>query len=473
MPEVVLFPETVLILLFFALVIVLKSDTATLYIIFTAVFMLGILNFFDVPYIVVRSIKVYFILLLFLKALINESIIRKQPFITFGLKPILLFVLITVVSAIINNVSVIAYWSFIHIPIADYLLLLAVLNLKIPQKKIRSVIRYLVILFLIQIPAALVKLAIFRNVNTEGGGIGTIHMQEGSLSTILPMFAIGFVLSAYFYKKKTIYLFIVLGFVAFGIINSKRAIIFFIPLIYFIVQYLHTKRANANNFEFIRKNIFSKLALTVGLACITFYAIARINPTLNPDRKIGGRFDLNYIMNFSNDYTSASKDNNLLKMRRRYAPKYFYNLLNGKGLDKLMLGMGPGDVVRSRFLYPDQDPMLTKYGVRYAGRLGIIWFFMQVGLIGLFFYFYFHFRLGKMIWSLYKKNPSIQYQIIALGFIMAIFTFFIDNLIYSTSMLKSGALMTTYYYIAALLIGKQYRGVFEPRYENDEQKLNF
>ena len=74
-----------------------------------------------------------------------------------------------------------------------------------------------------------------------------------------------------------------------------------------------------------------------------------------------------------------------------------------------------------------------------------------------------------MIWALYQNNPSIQYQIMALGFIMAILTFFIDNLIYSTAMLKSGALMTTYYFIAALLIGQQYRGVFENKYESYAQ----
>lgn len=444
-------------LLLLIIFFIFRYDYFALILLFSINFSQGILGLSGIPSIIVRSASDLVIILLFFKSIM---LTKNKKYLTFGLVPLFGLVMTSIFSFFLNNKSLLEFLLFARDAYIYYFFFFAVLNLNLKENAIKKINNYIIILFLIQLPAAAIKFIIHGEF-LEGMGIGTISTGEGSLSAIMPMLATSFLFAFYLFRKKNYYLLLILAFLLFGVVNAKRAVIFFIPLILIIVYFIYYKKIRYFGSS---TGFFRRILLVSLFSLLTFYAVARLSPTLNPDGKIGGTFDLNFALNYIEDYTSSKS---IYQMRRKDAPAYFYKLLKEKGIPHLLMGMGPGDIVKSRFLENIGDavnPMAYRYGVRYGGRTGALWYFIQLGFFGLIFFSYFHFKLGKKIFNKIAKYQSLHYNIISVGFVGAVFVLFIDVLFYSNSFLQSGALMVTYFYISGILLNRKiYHKYFEKR----------
>ena len=136
--------------------------------------------------------------------------------------------------------------------------------------------------------------------------------------------------------------------------------------------------------------------------------------------------------------------------------------LKSKGYIHVLIGMGPGDIIQSRFLKDvGSNPILEKYGVRYAGRTAMLWFFIQLGILGAVVYAFFHIFLFLKIGALYRNTKYKYTRALCLVAMSFVFVFFIDGIFYSNNMLKTGAMMLPYFYLAALILNPANKSYLE------------
>ena len=147
-----------------------------------------------------------------------------------------------------------------------------------------------------QIFAAIIK---FVWVGAMEPYIGSMSSHEGGITTVFSLVMYCYSLEMYFCTKERKYLFAILGFVFFGIVGQKRALAFFLPLFYFVVLLLHSRFTNS-----ISKNI-KKIAYGAVLMPVLFIILCILNPSFNPEEKVGGSFDLAYVLEYSEKYENG------------------------------------------------------------------------------------------------------------------------------------------------------------------------
>jgi len=303
---------------------------------------------------------------------------------------------------------------------------------------------------LIQIPASVLKFIYFGRI-VEGRLIGTFTHDEGSVTTVFTLITMSFIATQYYHYRKQKHLFLLLGFVLFGLLNGKRALVILAPMI-LVINHLMTLFSNnrAKFNSFLRNGV-----IIILLILIILPLIISMTPSLNPDHKIGGRVDLEHTYNYIVKYNTTERKDDV---NRSEAPKYFYNLLKQQSIVNLLFGNGPGDVVKSRFLPGGENPILTKYGIRYGGRTALVFFLLQTGLLGTFFYFWFHVKLGMRMIKIYISERRVGRMLFSKGSILMIIVFFIDSLTYSKSMLTSKPIMMFYLFCIGIQINKNIVG---------------
>lgn len=145
-------------------------------------------------------------------------------------------------------------------------------------------------IILMQIIMTIVKLIVFRGGYMEAL-VGSMSIGGGAIGTSLPI--IGFI-ALYLYRGGKLsswdWLFVA-GLMMIGYTSAKRAIWFILPIVIaaFLI-YVHR----------IRLNRYMILGLCA--APILFYFGARLTPTLNPEHKVWGSFDLDYIYDYAETY---------------------------------------------------------------------------------------------------------------------------------------------------------------------------
>ncbi len=158
------------------------------------------------------------------------------------------------------------------------------------QRKVRQYFQLFYFIFLVQIIMSIVKLLLFQGRQIEGL-VGTMSIQGGAMGTTIPI--IGFIV-LWFYKqgKLTRYDWLyVAGLLLIGYTTGKRAVWFILPcVIMAFLVYVQGIRLN----KYIVLGIFA--------IPIVFYFGARLTPTLNPEHKVWGSFDLEYMFDYAETY---------------------------------------------------------------------------------------------------------------------------------------------------------------------------
>jgi len=400
------------------------------------VFTNGIVKLLNLPTAVYKIGIPLIVLIMFINVLSRNkslNIKMKYPFI----KEVGLFFVISLFSKIYNGMDTISYLYFLIFTILSYLYFIVIVN-EADREKNKKILKFISILFFIQIPAIFIKYLVLGQ--SEKGGIGTLSLEGGSISTIFPMFAIAILFSYYLFYKNKKYLTYIFLFTLFAVIGGKRAIIFFFPLTMFFASFLFIvlmkKRIN------YRKNIKVLLSVSI-IAFLIIYIGVRLNPTLNPDKELFGSFDLNYVYNYVDVYTSQ-EDAQHFQMRRKAGLIYFSKYVWNNGIFQALFGEGPGRLVQSR--YSDRSgKMMDEFGVRYGGRMGYIWLLLQVGYFGVFLYLLLFKRMFSFVWKRFRPHP------LYLAFLCLTTVFFIDSIIYSSIFLRYEYVKGVYFFIFALI----------------------
>ncbi len=411
--------------------------------IFILSFSQGVIFALGVPNAVSQLSIEILILILFFKAMLNIISVGGDIY-GDGLVINLLLIVAIFISFLITTVSKIQLIFFIRNFFIYYLFFYALFNIKLTDSQKERIKKLIIYLFVIQLPASFIKLYL---IGTSEDYIGTISVEDGSLATIMPLFAISYLLSHYMVYKDKKYPILMLLFIGIGLISNKLGILYYVVFLYFAILYVYSK------FDLVLlKNLFK----TMIFLSLIFSAFVSLNPRANPEGKVGGSVDIDYLIKYSNEYQHYSEDG--VKGDGRFtAPFDVWDLLSSKGIIAVLWGLGPGDIIQSSFL-KYKNPLLEKYNIGYGGRLGILQLMMQIGLIGLLLALSFHILLYMKIRYVYDNYIiDTEHKVLLLYFIGLSIIYFLDTLTYSPTLLNNPAMIMVYLY--SFFYIHKYKGV--------------
>lgn len=390
-------------------------------------------------------------LLIFVKALVLCAIDRRKVKL-FGIWLVFPFLMIACVSFLYNSSGIIPGILFLRILFRYYLLFLAIINLQLDDKSIKLLNNILVFIFIAQLPFSILKLILY------GQGERPFGLSSHSLPTIIPLIAIGFLLSFYyFFDRKPIYLWGIAGFIGFSLIGEKRGFIFFLPflLIYFfwsLRSYIRIKG------KYIFMAVFALL--------LTVYFFARLIPTLNPERRIGGSFSLSHLLNYGYNYTTQITPDGLSIGRTSTTINIISRLYNN-GPIPFLVGNGPGSFLKSMFnSYNVRGELNRNLNVGY-GINGISWFLIQVGLCGLILFSLIFYLVLKKSYTLFKSEKDPYWRSLAYGVSIFSFIMLLLSLSYSP-FFQSDSISSFYFCLAGFVIMRAYQRKEEHENEKAE-----
>lgn len=145
-------------------------------------------------------------------------------------------------------------------------------------------------IFLVQILISALKFILFNGRQIEGL-VGTMTIGGGAQGTIIPI--LGFIV-LWFYRNGRMtwrdWMFVA-GLLLVGFTTGKRAVWFILPFI--IAAFMVYVQG-------IRLNKY--IILGIAAIPVVFYFGARLTPTLNPENKVWGSFDLEYMFDYAETY---------------------------------------------------------------------------------------------------------------------------------------------------------------------------
>ena len=359
------------------------------------------------------------------------------------------FVVISIISMLRNEIHYAQYASFMVNYWLAYIYFITLSN-ENNTSRINVILRLVKVLVLLQIPAIIIKWSVLGV--SEKGGIGTLSVVSGSLSCIFSLFIIIILFSLYLYNRRNIYLWLIPAFILFSIVGEKRATIFFAPLMLLTVFLIFAFKSKKMQLGQLLKYV------TIGfvISGITFYATVRMVPSLNPESKVGGRFDYTYAKDYIIDYTDLDKDHSrvfylpvsaMTQIRRLDGFLYFTHYLWDKGGAALLFGEGAGKLILMESVTGEDHSMLSLYGIRYGGRAGFIQAYLQVGILGVVLLFGMFFHIFKDIWIRFE-NESMYLALLSVTVLL-----FLDSFIYSSTFFSDLVVLFMYFGMLALLHG--------------------
>ena len=377
---------------------------------------------------------IFFISLIFISQ--NKTIVLP------GGKLILIFFVIIVISFLLNNVSLLQLGLFLRKFTIYILFFYSIMNISFEENQKERILNLLIFLFFIQIIAAFVKLFVLGS--TLEKIVGIMSVLEGSLATIMPLLAISYLISIYLYENKLKYIIFILLFIAIGLISNKLGILFYLFILFLFLTFIYTKKIS--NSRIINLSFIKYMLKVATYLIIIFVLFVSLNPRANPEHKVGGSIDLDYLSNYVENYNTLKlKGSKVEGDGRADAPIIAFTKLSNGGILNILLGYGPGDIVQSSFLSL-KDPLLEKYNIGYGGRLGQVWIMMQLGIIGLISFSLFQIYLFVRIYSIYNSIQENKKSLLILSIIGILIVFFLDFFTYSSQILYSPGVTLFYYF---------------------------
>ena len=341
--------------------------------------------------------------------------------------------------------------------IRHYIILIAVLNLYITSFHLTRIKKIFMVAIMTQILMAFVKLYV-RGIR-EKGLIGTISSGEGSVTMIFVMFVVSIFIPYFLYHYRFRFLIMSGLGIFFGIINAKRAILFFVPFLSICLLGIYLIFERSKSILFYKKfPIYFSLIILFGL--LSMYLIVRFNPSLNPEREIGGSFNVDYLVSYISSYITV-EDNKVVRLydyRRYDALFYLLDKEWNESIIHFFFGQGAGYLVPSqRFNEVKSDPVTAETGIRYGARTGFLFYFLQIGIIGACLVMLLQIKFFIDLFNIFRKELySTEVKILSLAAMGFIITFFIDFITYSHSVLDSFPLSFFY----SSLLGLIYRAYY-------------
>lgn len=248
---------------------------------------------------------------------------------------------------------------------------------------------------LAQIIFCVVKLLILQS--TQEGLVGSLSgVHGGGAGTSFPLLSLlwlGYVTKMKFSKKFLLY---IIGLLFIGFMTGKRAIWLLFPIEYFVL-YLYYK---GKDFSQILK--YTAPAILVVL--LFLYFGLRLSPTLNPDNKVWGRFDIEYAYDYAIKYSGGSETAAQgMEVKegdgRLGAVLLFWNdiveISNYK--KEILIGYGNEELgLVDAESYNNRD---ANFGISYRGAMtAIVMLYFTVGIIGLVLFLIYFLSIFSLSW---------------------------------------------------------------------------
>lgn len=246
-----------------------------------------------------------------------------------------------------------------------FLILSKLQNNRLLKSKIEQVI-YL--LLLIQTGLSIIKFIVMGPVESIVGSVGS---QGGALATTLPIMAFMFLWLIRDGRLGSKDWLIIFGFLFIGFVSLKRAIWFIMPVIVMLFVFYIPRRK-------IPTKIF---LLSLFAVPLIFYFGIRFNPTLNREGRAGGSFNINYAVDYAQEYMFGSNENNKVGTGRGGATFLLIDKLFKEDLDsKDWFGYG------LRFMYTTDYKEFDKlnFGISSKGAAtGVFQSYVSGGYLGI------------------------------------------------------------------------------------------
>jgi len=349
-----------------------------------------------------------------------------------GWQYLLGFIIVCFCSYIVNEVTIVQLALFVRIYLRIVAIFILFHHLTLNSRNADKLLRFTILLFITQIFVSIGKYLIIGQTESY---IGSMSVRGGSLTAVFSLIGISFAFSAFLYERKWKYVILVLGFFLFSVIGNKMVMIIFIPAL-LLIQYLYYwKHSKLLSF----RRVLRLLPIAIFIAFFV-YAGVRLNPRLNPEGKIGGSFDFGYAIEYIDMYLNPGRPiRGADYFGRGEAPYAVYTLLREHGLAHFLFGLGPGEIIMSRLniskeeIHWEDGITTMKYGIGYGARTGLLSTTLQVGLLGLLFYFIMITTMFLWVmkqFSLPGIVPAAK-QTLLLGLIGSYWIFALDFLFYS------------------------------------------
>jgi len=393
----------------------------------------------------------YVVILLFLKALFLRFN-RSKKLVLKGIVPMTGIIIVLALSFNFNQTDLLSTLLFGRYLLIGYGLFLAVLNLDMTPREINFILWTIVVFFLIQIPASVIKLFIFGQSEHT---VGTFGFSPGELGVLVPLFATSFLLAFYLYDpgRRPLYIFLIFGYIAFSLMAEKRAFIFFLPILFLFLLFIASeKRARLK---------IRMLGVSIVVFLIAGYFIPRLNPSMNPQNAVWGEFDLGYLFNYVQRYTNLH-DPQGRSMGRLATTQRTVENIRAFNAHKILLGDGPGKFINSGLIYSDMNESKFAYDIE-DGITGFTWVTLQIGLLGMVIYLFFFLILCYYIWGIYKNTEIRSLKILGLGLLGGAFVFLLDTMVYSKAFMSGRHLSMVFFIVSAIYLKSKFSFGFGAR----------
>lgn len=428
-----------------------QTKTTILFgILFLLVFSGGTLELIGLPTSIHRLLLELLALWVFYKGVIIKT---KKPKQLPGILWLVMFILFSILSVVLNNISVPLLLLFLRDYLMVFLFFYGVYNLYFSPYETNTIKKLIIYLFISQIFANVIKVLINQTIMEPY--IGTMANLGGSLTVLFALFGSSYALSNYLIFKRKKYIYLILGFLIFSILGAKRSTIVYFPLIFVILTFLYHKKFERINFRLINRiMIFSVLSI------FAFYFAVRLMPSLNKERVVWGSFDIEYALDYSERYVTTGAGA-IDEVGRAEAPVFILTNMINDDIYSMLFGYGAGHLVKSNFndllVSQGSQQNLTEnlYGVGYGARTGLIQIVLQVGIAGLLaylllLYFIFKKSLVNINSLLYGNQLKLHYLfLIAIWLVLSL-----DFFTYSVVSAKISSLSLSFFLYLGLIGNK-------------------
>ena len=365
------------------------------------------------------------------------------------------YIVLGLISSIINDVSYVKTFISNRYAINVLIFITITVCARFSRHEINLIFKYMMILFLIQLFAALAN--VLMHGRTERF-VGTITNSGGGAGTVFPLLALSYFMGYYLYKSRNWMLFLLtFSFILVGVANGKRAICVLFPIFFCVGLFLDSFFCRSIN-KFIRTIItialIAPVLLVVGLFLLGNSGGFR---HIKEEQTLGKQVQMSY--NYGIKYSTEIGDSETIVHSRggcfRLMIKYLLH-----GYEGYWLGIGP--ILTST---ESEKQGFEEYGFGY-GVSGWITDAIRYGTPAMFFHFFFFITmlitlLRKISFHSLNESGKVLY----FGTTLSLICFLFIHLIYNSFLCQDSIMQFPIVFSYIALLDPFYRPYFYREYE--------
>jgi hypothetical protein len=390
----------------------------------------------------------FFLIAVFERNTVSRSLPGLMLMVAFSI----FYLIVTILTKSLNFDA----FSFYRHYLNSFLIMAAVYMYPFPKAQLFKINRFVFGLFLIQILASVIKLFVLGQYEEYAG---TMNITNGSLNTIFPLFAMIFFVFAWLYMgREQRYLFYSLGFLLMGWVGGKRGIYFYLFVV--LLMILWKRFRDLRRGSFLPMSVIRLLPVGIIFLGVVFYLGVRLTPTLNPEKKMWGRYDADFLATYL--YTYNLMDLETGDYRGRYGGTYILLLdafsggglaLRNPTLRSNMVGFGPDLIVGDVGLRYEKQRISGVIRIQGTIQTGFTNIFIAMGTLGVLFTLWFYLFYNQKVSKISKiKELNPYWKTIASATFMLGPLFLIDFFTYSATMNTTNTLYVTWFFFTGQLL---------------------